>query len=52
VDHDDYPNDPGLRLSPARRRLLVALIIIGLLIALALALTDRAGAWVVVPASY
>jgi hypothetical protein len=40
---EDYPNDPGLRLSPARRRLLVALLIIGFLIALAFALTDHAG---------
>ena len=37
-------SDPGLRIRPERRRLLIVLIIIGLLIALAVALTDKASA--------
>jgi hypothetical protein len=37
-------DDPGLRLTPAGRRVLIAVIVAGLLIAFAFALTDRAGA--------
>jgi hypothetical protein len=37
-------DDPGIRISPKRRRLLIVLIVIGLLIAIGWALTERAGA--------
>ena len=44
MDHDDYTNDPGLRLTPLGRRVLLVLLLIGLLVAVVLVFSDPAGA--------